>query len=330
MMECYAMRIHVLSTVIVLSALSGPGCSQKPSSEAPLADQMKALVSDDGRTISFPGGSPGLAQIGSSPVKKGKAILSVSAPARIVATISSSVTEKERIVLFESSDVTSLYSSYRQARANSERTQRNLVRIKDMFENQAATGRDVNEAENEVSTARASMVEMEGRLRALGFNPVELEAAPINSVWLIADVPETEMNQVQRGESVVITFNAFPQSVYHGRGDAVGDIVDPVTRTVKVRVSVQNDRSHLLPGMFARVTFGQKQESAIILPLSAVVTVEGKDHVFVESAPGEFRRREVVLVNSTGTEVVVLKGLEDNERVVTRGTMLLKGLSFGY
>ena len=330
MMESDAMNLRLLLTLIAVAAALCAGCTEKPASESPMTDQRKAVVSDDGRAISFPEGSPGLAQIGASPVKKGRATLSVSAPARIVATISASMTEKDRIVLFESADVTSLYSSYRQARSNNERAERNLVRIKDMYDNQAATGRDVNEAENDASTARASMVEMEGRLRALGFNPVELEAVPVNSVWLIVDVPETEMNQVQRGETVAITFNAFPQTVYHGRADALGDIVDPVTRTVKVRVSVQNERARLLPGMFARVTFGQEQESAIILPLSAVVTVEGKDHVFVESGPGQYRRREVVLVNSTGTEVVVLKGLEDSERVVTRGTMLLKGLSFGY
>jgi membrane fusion protein, heavy metal efflux system len=147
---------------------------------------------------------------------------------------------------------------------------------------------------------------------------------------VIADVPETEMNQVHHGEPVAITFNSFPDAAYRGRAEAIGDIVDPVTRTVKVRVSVPNERGRLLPGMFARAEFGEEHSSAIILPLAAVVTVEGKDHVFVEAAPGVFQRREVTLVNSTRTEVVVLRGIVDDDRVVTKGTMLLKGLSFGY
>jgi multidrug efflux pump subunit AcrA (membrane-fusion protein) len=263
-------------------------------------------------------------------VKKSRATISVVAPARIVASIGASTAGKDKVVLFESPDITSLYSSYRQSRSNADRASRNLVRIQDMFDNQAATGKDLNEAENDAATAHASMAEMEGRLRALGFSPAEFDGVPVNTVWVIADVPETDLNQVHHGEPATITFNSFPDAAYKGRAEAVGDIVDPVTRTVKVRVSVPNRGGKLLTGMFARAEFGEEHPSAIILPLAAVVTVEGKDHVFVEPAPGVFQRRDVTLVNSTRSEVVVLKGIADDEQVVTKGTMLLKGLSFGY
>ena len=314
----------------VSSLLLIAGCTEKSGSGRDPGELNKVIVRDEGRTIVFPEGSPGLEQIGVEGVKRGKATLSVVAPARIVATISPSVTGKERIVLFETPDITSLHSSYIQSRSNADRTSRNLARIKDMFENQAATGKDVNDAENDAALARASMVEMEGRLRALGFNPVELESVELNSVWIIADVSESEMNQIRRGEPASVVLNAFPQTVFHGRADAIGDVVDPVTRTVKIRVWMQNDHGKLLPGMFARVTFGKEQNASITLPPSAVVTVEGKNHVFVEGAPGEFHRREVTIVNSTGTALVILQGIDDNERVVTKGSMLLKGLSFGY
>jgi len=313
----------------LLSAFLAGGCTENPPGDGAPGEQGRAVISDDGRTITFPQGSPALAQFGVSGVKKGRATISVVAPARIVASISATP-GKEKVVLFESPDITSLYSSYRQSRSNADRASRNLVRIQDMFDNQAATGKDLNEADNDAATARASMAEMEGRLRALGFNPAEFDGVPANTVWIIADVPETDLNQVHHGEPATITFNSFPDAAYSGRAEAIGDIVDPVTRTVKVRVSVPNRDGKLLPGMFARAEFGEEHPSAIILPLAAVVTVEGKDHVFVEPAPGVFQRRDVMLMNSTRSEVVVLKGIADDEQVVTKGTMLLKGLSFGY
>ncbi len=316
--------------ILAAAAVMAGGCTESPSGENALTEQGRALITDDGRTITFPQGSPAMAQFSVSGVRKGRATISVVAPARIVAGVSRSGDGKDKLVLFESPDITSLYSSYRQSRSNADRASRNLLRIRDMFDNQAATGKDLNEAENDAATARASMTEMEGRLRALGFNPGEIENVPVNTVWVIADVPETDMNQVHHGEPASVTFNAFPGAPYRGRAEAIGDIVDPVTRTVKVRVSVPNRDGRLLPGMFARAEFGEEHSSAIILPLASVVTVEGKDHVFVEPSPGVFQRREVTLVNSTRSEVVVLKGISDDERVVTKGTMLLKGLSFGY
>lgn len=322
--------ITTASAFIVLLFLALTGCTKSDSENNTNHHLAKASVKDDGKTIVFPEGSIGLKQFSTSVVRKGTAMVSVIAPSRVVASISTAVTSKDRIVLFESPDVTSLYSQYRQARANVRLTSDNLVRVREMFENQGVTGRELNQAENDAAIARASMAEMEGRLRALGFNPVELESDTINRVWLISDVPENQLHEVQNGEEVDVYFASIPDKKFIGRADAVGDIIDPVTRTVKVRVTLPNSRGRFLPGMFARVDFGDPTSGVIILPLSAVVTVNSQDYVFVESSPGEYYRREVTIVSSSGKEVVVLKGLEDGERVVTAGAMLLKGLSFGF
>lgn len=287
-------------------------------------------MTDDGSSIVFPQGSPGLQQLTTSVVKKGTALISAIAPARIVASILPSIEEKDKVILFESADVTSLYSQYRQSTANADRSARNFARVKEMFENQGATAKDLNEAEADAATARASMAEMEGKLKAIGFNPSELASAKTGTVWLICDVPENQLHEVQQGEDVDIRFSSIPDKKYIGKEVAMGAIVDPVTRTVKVRVSLKNPNGRFLPGMFAQVDFGDPQSGVILLPLSAVVTVEGKDYAFVESAPGEFHRRQLTLTSSSEKQTIVLSGLEDGDRVVTAGAMLLKGLSFGF
>ncbi len=324
-------RIGTLPAMIFAAALFlfFAGCTNS-NSEDNLPISRKAVVIDDGRTIAFPPGSPGLRQLTTIVVKKGTALISAIAPARIVASILPSIEGKDKAILFESADITSLYSQYRQSTANVDRSARNFARVKEMFDNQGATAKDLNEAEADAATARASMAEMEGKLKAIGFNPSELQSAKAGTVWLICDVPENQLHEVQQSEDVDIRFSSFPDKKYIGKEEAIGAIVDPVTRTVKVRVSLNNPKGLFLPGMFAQVDFGDPQSGVILLPLSAVIAVEGKDYAFVESAPGEFHRRQLTLTNSSEKQTIVLDGLEDGDQVVIGGAMLLKGLSFGF
>lgn len=324
-------RKRILPTTIVAATmlLVFPSCTDS-NSESNLPISKKAAVMNEGTTIAFPPGSPGLQQLATTVVKKGTALISAIVPARIVASILPSSQGKDKVILFESTDVTSLYSQYLQSTANADRSARNFARVKEMFDNQGATAKDLNEAEADATTARASMSEMEGRLKAIGFNPAELASAKAGTVWLICDVPENQLHEVQQGEDVDIKLSSFPDKKYIGKEEAMGAIVDPVTRTVKVRVSLKNPHGQFLPGMFARVDFGDPQSGIILLPLSAVVTVEGNNYSFVETAPGTFQRREITITNTDEQRTIVLKGLEDGERVVTSGSMLLKGLSFGF
>ncbi|MHB1688258.1 MAG: efflux RND transporter periplasmic adaptor subunit [Ignavibacteriaceae bacterium] len=320
-----------LILVLTVSAFFITGCTKSSGKdENTFHSPKKAVVSSDGNTITFPENSQGLRDFQSQPVTKGTATISVFAPARVVATISSVRSNAGKIVLFDSPDLTSLFFQYKQSKSNYELTSKNLARTKEMFENQAVTAKDLNQAQNDAATARASLAEMEGRLRATGFNPSEIESISFNTAWLIADVPELQLHQIKKGEHVNIKFDAYPGQKFEGRADAIGNILDPNTRTVKVRITVPNAGGKLLPGMFAQVDFGNPITSAYILPLSAVVTVEGNNYLFVQKAPNVFVRRRVTLANSDASQLVVLSGVQDSEKVVTSGVMLLKGLSFGY
>src|SRR5579862_4265784 len=209
-------EIAIAAMALLLIAMNS-GCRNTGSAEESLSQAPKrATVSDNGRKIDFPSDSPGLMQLITTQIRKGSATLSISAPARVVASVTSD--EKgERVVLFESPDITSLYSSYRQSSANAARSAKNLARIKDMFENQSATGKDITDAENDDATAKASVIEMEGRLRALGFNPAELDSEPAGRVWLMADVPEGGIGQIHRDEAVSVSMNALPDRQFTGR-----------------------------------------------------------------------------------------------------------------
>ncbi len=266
------------------------GCGSKHQTDDTERTSQKANVSDNGARIIFPVQSPGLKVIKTLSVKKGPVLIPVIAPARVVASAVSG--DGEKVILFDSPDVASLYSQYKQAKANVELTAKSLRRVKDMFETHAATEKDINQAEADAANGRATKAEYESKLRAGGFR--------------------------------------YPDKKFIGYEEAMGDVVDPVTRTVKVRVRMKNPGGKFLPGMFARVDFGDPEDGVILLPASAVVTVEEKDFVFVETAAEEFSRRQVSVVNTTDGRIVVRKGLEEGEHVVVEGAMLLKGLSFGF
>lgn len=290
----------------------------------------RAEVKENGNRIIFAPQHPGLSTIATSHIKKRWAEISVIAPGRIVASIVTDETDHDRIVFFESSDITTLYSQYRQSKSNVARTAKNLERVKDMFATQTATAKDLGEAENDASTAKATMSEYESRLRGAGFNPHVLDVVPVNTVWLLSDVPENELNEVQQGEDVDIYFSAFPEKKFVGHVIAIGEVVDPATRTIKVRVELSNPQGKFLPGMFAKIDYGDPIPSVFTLPTSSIITVDGKDYVFIQANPGIFERRSVTIVNSSTDRVVVSRGLNDGDDVVIQGAVLLKGLSFGF
>jgi hypothetical protein len=323
----YNLLAPVIILIITVSSLSCTDTDGKQGAE-PLS--QKVSVSEGGEIITFPKDSPGLDELKVSQAEKGSATLSVIAPARIAASILHSKNPESSIVLFDSPDITSLYSQYRQSKANFDLTSKNLLRTKQMFDNLGVTGKDLNQAETDAATARASLEEMEGKLKVEGYNPEEIESVKGDMVWIMANVPEAQLNEISKGGTARITLASFPNKIFSGRIDAVGNIIDPNTREVKVRISLPNPDEKFLPGMFAQADFGNKLTGAFILPLTAVVTVEGIDYLFVQTAPNVYERRKVIMENSDASRLVILSGLNENEKVVTSGAILLKGISFGY
>ncbi len=319
----------LLAGAIAAGAAGCHGDDEGPAASATAAKETQVL--DGGSRILISGPSLSNGVFTRATIRSGVVRADMAAPARVVAASSAPLSGEGRpIVLFDAPELTSLYSTYTQNRTEYDKATRELARTRDLFEHQASTGKDVAEAQTAVATAQATVAETEAKIRALGFNPEELLHAPARTVWLISDVPESQLREVARGERTEIQLASFPGETFSGRVEAIGDVVDDATRTVKVRISLENHGDRFRPGMFARVSFGQSASSVIALPQSAVVTVLGRHYAFVERRPGEFERRSVELGSQIGDSIVVTGGLRDGESVVTGGAMLLKGLSFGY
>jgi cobalt-zinc-cadmium efflux system membrane fusion protein len=149
--------------------------------------------------------------------------------------------------------------------------------------------------------------------------------ADLSEVWVVGNVPEKDVQFIHREQSVDVRTAAYPSQVFHGTITYVGDVLDPATRTMRLRVTVPNPKKRLKPEMFATVrVYADPEPEALTVPASAVQRSAGSSSVFVQVEVGRFERRPVVLGEETGQFVRVLDGLREGELVVTAGTFVLK------
>jgi cobalt-zinc-cadmium efflux system membrane fusion protein len=149
--------------------------------------------------------------------------------------------------------------------------------------------------------------------------------ADLTRLWVIADVPEKDLPQVKKGQAVEVRVSSYPEEVFKGRITYVSDLIDPATRTVKVRTEVENRKGMLKPEMFANVLIVTGiQQDALTVPAGAVQTEGEKKIVFVAKDESTFERREISLGIKADGYYQVLEGLKKEEKVVTEGSFLLK------
>lgn len=145
----------------------------------------------------------------------------------------------------------------------------------------------------------------------------------VSRVWIDANVFEKDLQRVRLGQEVKLTVPAFPGSTFSGRVILVNSVVDPDTRTVKVRTEVPNPDGRLKPDMFANVEIiTEVNRAAISIPQSAVLNDEGKTVVFVAEGTG-YKKREVHVGIQGGDRVEIVEGLNAGDKVVVKGNYLL-------
>ena len=162
----------------------------------------------------------------------------------------------------------------------------------------------------------------------VGADPTQVlyTIADLNELQVVAEVYERDLSRVSKGAAVTVTVEAYPDETFSGTIVYVGDVVDPTTRTIKVRCNVTNRDLKLKPEMFAQVRLKVGSNRPVLaLPKEAVIVVGGQAFVFVQAADGRYVRRPVVTVTMSGDTIQIREGLQSRERVVVKGALLLKG-----
>lgn len=149
-------------------------------------------------------------------------------------------------------------------------------------------------------------------------------------LWVYLDVVEQDLPAVRSGLPFSLRCDAYPQQVFGGRVEVVGDTLDPATRTVKARGSLRNPRRLLKAEMYVEVEVADPaRRPALEVPSAAVLAEGQRRYVFVEEGRGRFTRRAVTAGAERGGKTVILAGLAAGQRVVVDGSLLLESLLSG-
>ena len=143
------------------------------------------------------------------------------------------------------------------------------------------------------------------------------------SLWVQIDARESEVGTLKVGSSFELVVPTLPGQRFEGKVMAASDYIDPATRTVKIRGVVNNKDRLLKAEMLATARIERQLGSGVVVPAGAVLLRGTKHAVFVQTQPGVFEPREVVLSYQGPREVVVSRGLEVGEQVVSDNVLLL-------
>lgn len=141
--------------------------------------------------------------------------------------------------------------------------------------------------------------------------------ANLGRLQVVADVYEHDLSGIQIGAVATMTVEAYPGIEFPATIAVIGDVVDPATRTIKIRASVANEDRRLKPEMFARLSLaGHSVPPKFVIPRQAVVERSGKHWIMVQLEKGRFEERVVNIDSVAGNQVTIREGLTAGERIV--------------
>ncbi len=149
------------------------------------------------------------------------------------------------------------------------------------------------------------------------------QLADLSKVWAYLDVYEKDLRFIARGQTVVITTDAYPDGQFTGRVAFVDPALEPRTRTTRIRVELDNAGGKLRPQMFVQSKIRIPVPSSIVIPSSALLSTGKRDVVWIEVKPDLFEPRDVVTGIRDGSDVQILSGLHEGEIVAVQGGFML-------
>jgi membrane fusion protein, heavy metal efflux system len=241
-----------------------------------------------------------------------------------------SVRKGQELLSIYSADLTGAFSDYQKAVADEILAKNSLERAQLLYSRGALAEKDLQQAVNSEEKAKVDVRNTEQHVRILGGDPahpgslIALRApvsgiiveqnvsgfegiksldnspslftiADLSQVWVVCDVYENDLGQLQLGDAAEIRLNAYPDKIYRGKVADISRVLDPSIRSAKVRIVLPNPDAALKPNMYAVATFrSRKMQSRLVVPGAAIMRLQDKDWVFRKEGQNQFRKIEVL------------------------------------
>lgn len=164
--------------------------------------------------------------------------------------------------------------------------------------------------------------------QSVGGDPSQVlfTVADLDMLQVMADLYERDLSLVREGQFAKVSVEAYPGVDFPATLAAIGDIVDPASRTIKVRAWVNNEAHKLKPEMFARLHLEVGDAAQfVVVPREAVLEMDGKQFVYVVDNQNRYIKQEVKVASISPDQVRIIEGLTPGQRIVTKGAVLIKG-----
>lgn len=288
----------------------------------------------------------------------------VSAPiaarvTKITASPGQRVSQGQQLAVLQSAELGRARSESSTAQAKLQLAQQTLERKRRLAGERIVAQRDVQEAEAAVTAAEADLRASRSTLRAFGTGdespdssllilraPISgtviertalngqlaepaqalFRIADLKTIWLNVHAFERDAVRLRAGAAAKVTLPSLPGRTLRARVKAIGNMVDPVSRTVPVRIEIANPAGVLRPGMSATawVSIAEGTAQVITVPAASVQRIEDAWYVFIPRSQDSFEMRQVGRGRDLEGEIEIVNGLKPGETVVVEGAFLLK------
>jgi cobalt-zinc-cadmium efflux system membrane fusion protein len=286
---------------------------------------------------------------------------------RIAAQLGQWVKKGDALATIESPDIGSAVSDVHKAEADLIAAQHDYQRKKDLFEQKAGSAADLEASEDNYRKAKAELERarqkqtllrvgnadavtqtytlpspIDGEVLLRNINPgIEVQGqysggatqelftiGELDKVWVLADLYEMDISRVHVGTPANVTVVAYKDKVFKGQVDWVSGMLDPSTRTARVRCTFDNPDKLLRPEMYATVQISVDQKKALAIPRNALLRLGEYKVVFIQvgDEPGRVRFQRIPVDVDEGESspwLEVKHGLEAGQKIVVNGAILL-------
>jgi Cu(I)/Ag(I) efflux system membrane fusion protein len=147
--------------------------------------------------------------------------------------------------------------------------------------------------------------------------------ADLSTVWVVAEVSESEVRRVRVGQTARLELPAYPGQTFTGKVAFLYPTLDPQTRTLRIRIELRNAKQLLRPGMYGTILLELPSSDGLLVPSEAVVDTGEVQYVFVAKPGGRFEPRRIKLGARAAGRAEILDGLREGEVVVTTANFLI-------
>ena len=147
--------------------------------------------------------------------------------------------------------------------------------------------------------------------------------AELSKVWITGEVKEKDIRFINVNDQVSVKVSAYPDNKITGKVYHIDEMVDEATRSLKVLIECDNPNRKLKPGMFATVSYATTPETAILIPVTAIMQKDSEQYVWLKSGKNKYTKRKITTGESTEKTVKVTSGLQNGDVIMSEGGIYL-------